>query len=38
MVEMMILAGFLLMLAGVGFIGEHIPEKFWDKIERMLKL
>lgn len=38
MVEMMILAGWLLVLAGVGFIGNLIPEKFWDKLERMLKL
>lgn len=38
MVEMMIFAGWLLVLAGVGFIGNHIPEKFWDKIEKMLKL
>lgn len=38
MVEMMIFAGWLLALAGVGFIGNHIPEKLWDKIERMLKL
>lgn len=34
----MILAGWLLVLAGVDFIGNHIPEKLWDKIERMLKL
>lgn len=38
MVEMMILAGWLLVLAGVGFIVNHIPEKLWNKIERMLKL
>lgn len=38
MVEMMILAGWLLVSAGVGFIGNHIPEKLWDKIERMMKL
>lgn len=36
--EMMIFAGWLLVLAGVGFIGNNIPEKVWDKIERMLKL
>lgn len=38
MVEIMIFAGWLLVSAGVGFIGNHIPEKFWDKIERMFKL
>lgn len=38
MVEMMILVGWMLVLAVVGFIGNHIPEKFWDKVERMLKL
>lgn len=38
MIEMMIFAGWLLVLGGVGFIEEHISEKFWDKIERMLKL
>lgn len=38
MVEMMIFAGWLFVLGGVGFIGNHIPEKFWDKIERMFKL
>lgn len=38
MVEIMILAGWLLVLTGVGFIGNHIPENFWDKVERMLKL
>ena len=38
MVEMMIFAGWLLVLGGVGFIVNHIPEKFWDKIERILKL
>lgn len=38
MVEMMIFAGWLLVLGCVGFIVNHIPEKLWDKIERMLKL
>ena len=38
MVEMMLFAGWLLVLAGVSFIENHIPDKFWDKIERMLKL
>lgn len=38
MVEMMIFAGWLLVLAGIGFIENHIPEKVWDKIERLLKL
>lgn len=38
MVEMMIFAGWLLVLGVVGFIGEHIPEKFWNKVERMFKL
>ena len=33
MVKMMIFAGWLLVL-----IVNHIPEKLWDKIERMLKL
>lgn len=34
----MIFALWLLVLAGIGFIVNHIPEKFWDKIERMMKL
>ena len=38
MVEMMIFAGWLLVLAGIGFIENHIPETVWDKIKRMLKL
>lgn len=38
MVEMMIFAWWLLVLAGIGFIVNHTPEKFWDKIKRMLKL
>lgn len=38
MVELGILAIFLLLLAVGGFIIEHIPENLWEKIERMLKL
>lgn len=38
MVEMMIFAVWLLVLAGIGFIVNYIPEKVWDKIKRMLKL